>query len=141
MFYISAMIAIVGAVTYQFFVKRVPASINPIVSLIGTYLAVLVLSVTLLPFFPAEGGLLKHVRKLSWVQLAVAASVFLLELGFLLMYRAGWDLSTGNLVTSVIVNLILLGLGFAILEEELSLINIAGAILSIIGVALIRHRP
>jgi hypothetical protein len=29
MFYISACVAIVGAVGYQYFVKRVPASLNP----------------------------------------------------------------------------------------------------------------
>lgn len=141
MFYISAMVAIIGAVSYQYFVKRVPASINPVVSVIAMYIAVLVLSVTLLLFFPAEGGLLKHVRQLSWVQLAVAASVFMMELGFLLMYRYGWQLSTGNLVTSVVINLMLLGLGVFVLGEKISLINAVGIIVAIVGVALINYRP
>ncbi len=56
MFYISAGIAIIGAVGYQYFVKRIPASLNPIVSIIGMYVAVLALGVILLPLFPAEGG-------------------------------------------------------------------------------------
>lgn len=37
MFYISAMIAIVGAVGYQYFVKRVPTEINPVVSVIFSF--------------------------------------------------------------------------------------------------------
>jgi len=32
MYYISAIVAILGAVGYQYFVKRVPESINPVVS-------------------------------------------------------------------------------------------------------------
>lgn len=141
MFYISAMIAIVGAVGYQYFVKRVPTEINPVVSIIGVYISVLILSFTLLPLFPAEGGLVKHFQQLNWVQLAVAASVFMLELGFLLMYRYGWNLSTGNLITGVIVNIILFGLGVALLGEKISVVNALGIGISILGVALISYRP
>lgn len=52
MFYISAMVAIVGAVGDQYFVKRVPASINPVASVIGIHVSVLMLSAVLLFFFP-----------------------------------------------------------------------------------------
>jgi len=48
MFYISAFLAIAGAVAYQYFVKRVPVSINPLVSVMGLYVAVLALSIILL---------------------------------------------------------------------------------------------
>ena len=134
------MVAIAGAVGYQFFVKQIPVTINPIVSVIGVYVAVLVLSLILLPLFPPEGGLRHHIRQLSWVQLAVGVAVILIELGFLLMYRYGWSLSTGNLVTGVFVNVILVGLGVALLGEKLSPINAIGIALSIIGVAMISYR-
>jgi drug/metabolite transporter (DMT)-like permease len=140
MFYVSALIAIAGAVSYQFFVRRISASINPIVSIIGVYLAVLVLAFALLPLFPAEGGLVKHIKQLTWVQLAVGGAVFLLELGFLLMYRYGWNLSTGNLVTGAIVNVVLLGVGVLALGETVNWVNIAGIALCILGVALIGYR-
>lgn len=141
MFYISATIAILGAVGYQYFVKRVPAGINPVVSVIGTYIAVLILGITLLPFFLAEGGLGKHIKQLSWIQLAVAASIFMLELGFLLMYRYGWDLGTGNLVTSVIINIILLILGATVLNETMSPLNMIGVVTCIVGVVLVSYHP
>jgi drug/metabolite transporter (DMT)-like permease len=140
MFYVSAFVAIVGAVGYQYFVKRVPASLNPIVSVVGIYVAVLALGVVLLPLFPAEGGLLHHVRQLSWIQLALAVSVIMIELGFLLMYRCGWDLSTGNLVTGVLINLVLVGLGVTLLGEQVSRVNGIGIALCILGVALISYR-
>ena len=141
MFYISAMIAIVGAVGYQYYVKRVPVSLNPVVSVIGVYIAVLILSVTLLLFFPSEGGLAKQFRQLNWIQLAIAVSVLLIELGFLLMYRYGWNLSTGNLITGVIINIALLGLGAIALGEKVSLTNAIGIVVCIVGVALIGYKP
>jgi drug/metabolite transporter (DMT)-like permease len=139
MFYVSAMVAIIGAVGYQFFVKRVPASLNPVVSVIGIYVSVLILSAILLLFFPVEGGLVKQFRQLSWIQLVIAISVFMIEIGFLLMYRYGWNLSTGNLVTGVVVNIVLVGLGLTLLGEKVNPINILGIALSILGVALMSY--
>ena len=141
MFYLSAIIAIAGGVGYQYFVKQVPETINPIVSVMGMYVAVLVISIILLPFFPSEGGLMAHFKQLNWIQIALAFAILMIELGFLLMYRYGWNLSTGNVVTGVFVNTILVGIGIAVLRESVSVTTIIGILLSIIGVALISIRP
>ncbi len=140
MFYLSAFVAIAGAVSYQYFVKRVPTSLNPIVSVISVYVAALVFGALLLPLFPAEGGLLRHLRELSWIQLVLAVSIIMIELGFLLMYRYGWNLSTGNVVTGVVINLALVGLGVTLLGEQVSRVNTIGIALCILGVALISYR-
>ena len=123
MFYTSALVAILGAVGYQYFIKRVPEEINPIISVMGMYIAVLALGIILLPLIPPTGGFLKHVRQLSWIQIALAVSVMMIELGFLLMYRAGWDLSMGNLITGIFVNITLVGLGVTLLGEKISTLN------------------
>lgn len=141
MYYTSAFLAITGAVAYQIVVKRIPATINPIVSVMGLYVSVLTISIFMLPFFHAEGGLRSHFRQLSWIQVLLAVTVVLIELGFLLMYRYGWNLSTGNLVTGVFVNIILLIVGVVVLGEKISLVNAVGIALSILGVALISYRP
>ena len=94
----------------------------------------------LLSFFPAKGGLRHHLRQVNWIQIALAVSVIMIELGFLLMYRYGWNLSTGNVVTGAFINIILVGLGVALLGEKMSLTNAIGIILCILGVALISFR-
>ena len=140
MFYLSAMVAVTGAVGYQFFVKRVPATLNPIVSVMAMYIVILVLGAILLPIFPAEGGFRYHLRQINWIQIALAVCVTMGQLGFLLMYRYGWNLSTGNIVTGVFVNIILVGLGVALLGEKMSLTNAIGIVCCILGVALISLR-
>ncbi len=139
MFYLSALIAITGAVSYQYFIKRVPGTLNPIISVISIYVGVLLLSFMMLPLFPLKEALTEQVRQLTWIQIAVAASVFLMELGFLLMYRYGWNLSTGNLVTSVVINLALAGIGVAFLGERLNWVNATGIVVCLLGVALVRY--
>jgi len=76
MYFISAFVAILGAVGYQYFVKQVPVSINPIVSVIGMYVAVLAIGITLLPFILPEGGILKHIRQLNWIQCSRFARLY-----------------------------------------------------------------
>ena len=56
------------------------------------------------------------------------------------MYRYGWNLSTGNVVTGVFVNTILVVIGITVLKETVSITNIIGIVLSVIGVALISIR-
>ncbi|GAB4478488.1 MAG: membrane protein [Anaerolineales bacterium] len=141
MYILSAILAILGGVTYHHFVKRISPTIHPIVSIVGIYVGVLLLSGILLVLFPPAEGYRHHFRQITWVQFAVAVSVFLIELGFVLMYRAGWNLSTGNLVTGVFINLTLVALGLLLLREKISLINAIGIALSIIGVAMISYRP
>ena len=53
----------------------------------------------------------------------------------------GWNLSTGNVITGVFINLTLVGIGIAVQKEPVSTTNIIGIILSIMGVALISIRP
>jgi len=140
MFYLSAIVAVTGAVGYQYFVKRIPETLNPIVSILGMYIVVFVLGAALLPFFSAEGGIRNQIRQLNWIQIALAISVIMVELGFLLMYRYGWSLGTGNLVTGVFVNVILVGLGVALLGEKMSFTNAIGIVFCILGVVLIGLR-
>jgi len=140
MFYISAGIVIIGAVSYQYLTKRIPVSLNPIVSMIGVYTAVLALGAFLLLLFPSEGSISQHFRQLSWIQLGLAISTVMVALGFLLMYRYGWNLSTGNIVTGVFINIILVILGVTLFGEKINLLNGIGIAICILGVALISLR-
>ncbi|MGL4611620.1 MAG: EamA family transporter [Trueperaceae bacterium] len=140
MFYLSAVIAILGAAGYHFFVKRVPGTLNPLVNNIAVYLVVIVLCFALLPLFPIKDGLVNQLKQLSWLQVALAVTVAMIELGFLLMYRHGWNLSSGSLVTSVFVNVVLVVIGIGLLKESISAVNLLGIALSVVGVALISYR-
>ena len=75
------------------------------------------------------------------IPIAVAISVLMLDIGFILMYRNGWNISTGNLVTSVFTNFALLMIGALLIGEKATPTNLAGVVICIIGVAMIGYRP
>ncbi len=139
MYYASAILATIGTILYHNFAKRIPSTIDPMVSIVGTYLLILLIGFIILPFSMEKGSLMQNIRQLSWVQVGIAVSVMMIELGFVMMYRSGWDLSLGNVVTSVVINLALLGIGVLLLGEQVSWINVAGVVLSIAGVAMISY--
>ncbi len=140
MFYIAPTIVLLGAVSFHYFAGRIPTSLNPIVAVTATYVAIAIIAACLIPLFPSDGGLVKQVRQLSWIQIAMAISVLLLDIGFILMYRNGWDISTGNLVTSVFTNIALLLIGALIIGDKATLTNIAGVLICIAGVAMIGYK-
>jgi drug/metabolite transporter (DMT)-like permease len=141
MYYVPALIAIAGSIGYHFFLKQLGPDINPIVSVIGLYLAVLIVTPVLFFLFPLEGGLLANMRQLNWIQVALALSVLGIELGFLLMYRAGWQISTGNIVTGVATNIALIVIGLLMFSEKLTPVQALGVVLSLVGVVLIQYKP
>jgi len=140
MFYISAGFVIIGSISYQYLAKRILVSLNPIISMIGMYTAVLVLGVFLLPLFLSEDSISHHLRQLSWIQLDLAISSIMVALGFLLIYQYGWNLSTGNIVTGVFINIILVILGVTLLGEKVNLLTAIGIALCILGAVLISLR-
>ena len=140
MFYIAPTIVLLGAVSFHYFAGRIPTSLNPIVAVTATYVAIAIIAACLIPLFPSDGVLAKQVRQLSWIQIAMAISVILLDIGFILMYRNGWDISTGNLVTSVFTNIALLLIGALIIGDKATLTNIAGVLICIAGVAMIGYK-
>ena len=140
MFYIAPMIVLLGAVSFHYFAGRIPTSLNPIVAVTATYLAIVIMASTLIPLFPSDGGLAKQLRQLSWIQIAMAISIILLDIGFILMYRNGWNLSTGNLVTSVFTNTALLLIGALLIGDKATPTNLVVMLLCIGGVAMIGYK-
>ena len=141
MYYLSALIATVGTVGYHNLVKKIPAAVDPMVSVIAIYVGVLVLGVVMLPVAYSGGRIAESMRQLGWVQIGIAVCIVLMELGFILMYRSGWKLSVGNVVTGVVINLALMIIGLVFLKEKLSVLNMLGVLFCIVGVTMIGFRP
>ena len=85
-FYGSFALAILSSVLYHIFQRAISTSVNPVVSLLITYLAALVLSLLLFLDFPLKTTVSASLRQLNWASIALAIAIVGLELGFLLNY-------------------------------------------------------
>ena len=132
------LLVVVGIVGYQIAQKAVPGGANPFVVIGAAYAAGLLVCVAVVVAgrVPVAGALAASWRPAVGVGLAALA----IEVGYLLVYRAGWPLSTASLVASVAAAAILLGVGTLFLGEALSLRQIIGIACCLTGLALVATR-
>jgi multidrug transporter EmrE-like cation transporter len=133
-------LAILCTVGYHLVLKLTPAGVNPLLSLMLTYaLVTLVFGVILLV---APGGFewRQELRQLNWTALALAVVIVGLDLGFLYLYRGGFEVSLGALVTQSAAAMLLLVVGVAVFREKLTLANAAGLLLCLAGLWLVNRR-
>lgn len=140
LYYIGILLIVVSNVFYHIIQKLTPPNINPIFSLIITYLTAAVFCLILLPFYPNKESLLDSFKKLNWASFALGVSIIGLELGFLLAYRAGWNISLAQFYSTVLVTLLLVPIGILFFHEKLTLINLIGMLLCFSGFILINYK-
>jgi multidrug transporter EmrE-like cation transporter len=133
-------IAIVSTVAYHVVLKVTPPAASPFLSLAVSYATGSLVFLVLYAAMPGGVTLRAGLEALNWTALALAASVVLLDLGFLCLYRSGFDISLGQLITQSAGALILLGVGVAYFQERLSALNVGGIALCIVGLWMINTR-
>lgn len=134
------VIAVFSTFGYHLVIKLTPGSVNPLLSLAVTYATVTLLFVGAALVVPDGAPLRDSLRQVNWTALALAVTIVGLDLGFLLLYRSGFELSLGQIVTQSTAALLLITVGVAVFRERLSLVNVAGIALCIAGLWLISRR-
>jgi uncharacterized membrane protein len=139
--YLNALFLTVAAnVFYHIFQKLTPVNIHPMVALISTYLTAAVVCTLLIPLFPETDGVWASVKRVNWTSFALGLSLVGLEAGFLLAYRAGWNISLAAAVSNVALAVLLIPVGLVFFQEKISTANWAGLVFCIIGLFLINVR-
>jgi uncharacterized membrane protein len=133
-------LAIACTVGYHIVLKLTPAGVNPLLSLIVTYSVVTVLFGALLIVTPGGFDWRQEIRQLNWTALALAVAIVGLDLGFLFLYRSGFAVSLGALVTQSAAAMLLLVIGVAVFREKLSAANAVGLALCLAGLWLVNRR-
>ena len=132
------ILLVVGANTlYNICAKSTPAGIDSFAALSITYLVAAIISMIL--FFTASGGknLLTELSKANWASYALGISIVALEFGYINVYRAGWKVSVGSLVANISLACVLLLVGVLTYKEHISVRQLIGMGVCMIGLILI----
>jgi len=100
LFYFSIALAVLSSALYHFAQKLIPAGVNPLVSVIAAYLVSMVVCFVMLAFIPPENGVMAAFRQLNWTTFLLALSIIGLEVGFLLVYRSGWNIGIAAVLST-----------------------------------------
>lgn len=140
LFYFSITLAIASSALYHFVAKSTPANVNFTVSLLVTYAVAFGMTLLTFVFFPIENGITAELKKLNWASIGLSFAVLGIEFGYLLMYRAGWNLGIAAVLVTVIAALILVPVAVFVFKDKISWVNIAGIFVCLIGLLMLNWK-
>ena len=136
---IPLLLTVCGGVLYHFAAKSVPQTLNPALALVGAYTTALCMSIVAYLFFPTTTAPIQLAPPWHPACVAIGFAVSMIELGYLLTYRAAWPVSATSALTNGLVAALLVPLGIAMFGERLSATRGLGVALCIFGVLLLRR--
>ena len=139
LFYFSITLAICSSALYHFVAKSTPANINFTVSLLVTYGMAFLVTLLTFFFFPTK-NVAAEFRNLNWASIGLAIAIVGIEFGFLLTYRAGWNLGIAAVLVNVIASLILVPVAIFVFKDKISWVNIAGILVCLAGLVMLNWK-
>ena len=140
MYYAAIALTIVANVGYHLFQKTIRPDAPPAASLVVTYAVALGCSVLLLLLLQGPRAVGTSLAQANWPSYALGVAIVGLELGFLLAYRAGWDLGLAAPYANVAVALVLLPIGVLVFADQLTMRKLAGVALAIVALMLLSEK-
>lgn len=134
------LLVVLSNTVYQICTKGVPKDMNPFASLIITYLVGAVVSLIMFFVLGDSQNILTELRKTNWTPFVLGFVIVGLEVGFIYAYKAGWKVSAAQIVTSSILGVILIIVGYVGYKEAITWNKIVGVIVCLAGLGLINMR-
>ncbi len=136
MFFPIALV-IMSNVLYNIAAKSTPENANAFLSLSVTYTVAALLTFAVFFLFSGRGSVSQEIKSLNWASVALAFSIAPLEFGYILVYRAGWKVSTASLTANIGLACILLIVGLLLYKEAISVRQFIGMAVCAAGLFLI----
>ena len=133
-------LVVLSNTVYQVCAKSVPEGMNPLASLTVTYLIGAAVSCAMYYILNRDANLFREIRLTNWAPVVLGFVIVGLEVGFIYAFRAGWQVGVTQIVTSAMVAVILIFVGYLLYHEAITWNKIAGIIICVAGLVLINLR-
>jgi drug/metabolite transporter (DMT)-like permease len=140
-YYLPPVIVVFGLVLFQVSQKSVNENANPFVVIAAAYsvgIFACIVGYFLIPRQNTE--LLPVLKSIGWSSIGIGIGAVTCEIGILLAYRTGWNISILPISTNVFSALILILIGIFAYRESLSFEKIIGVLMCVGGLVLITLR-
>ena len=139
MIFLPITVAVLANVFYHVASKSISPEQNAFMGLVVNYATALLASAILFFLTPHE-KILVEASKTNWACILMGLSITGVEAAFVMIYRAGGELSTASLIVNILIAIAMLAVGGIFYHEQISLQKIFGAALCIAGVAILSLR-
>lgn len=133
------ILIVLSNIIYNLCAKLTPSKINPLAGLTITYVVSAFFSAFLYKLLNHNSSLLAEYRHLNISLVAFGLALVGLEAGSIYMYRAGWNISVGQIVHSGLLAICLILIGIFAFHENINLNKILGIIMVFLGIYLINR--
>jgi len=128
---------VISNIFYNICSKETPPAIDPFASLTVTYFVGALVSLVLYYTLNKNGNIIQELKNINWSGFVLGLAIVGLEAGSIYMYKAGWNISSGHIVHSIILSICLVFVGALIYHEIITLTKIAGILICMLGLYLI----
>ncbi len=125
---------------YQICAKSVPEDMDPLASLTVTYLMGALISFILYYALNRNADIVKEYGKLNWAPFVLGFVIVGLEVGFIFAYKAGWPVSTAQIVQAAALSVILFFVGYFVYGEAITWNKLVGILVCLAGLALVNYK-
>ncbi|MBQ6298472.1 MAG: hypothetical protein IJK81_12455 [Selenomonadaceae bacterium] len=136
MIFLPITVAVLTNVLYHIASKSISDEQNAFMGLVVNYATALIASAILFFLTPHE-KILVEAAKSNWACILMGLSITGVEAAFVMIYRAGGELSTASLIVNILIALAMLIVGGVFYNEQISAQKIFGAALCIAGVIIL----
>lgn len=137
LYYFTMLLTVGANLIYHLTQKSISPNSNPLVSILITYIVAISITLIAIIFFPPKTGLVSEIKSLNWASYALGFGIVAIELGFLFVYRAGWNISIVSLYSNIAAAIFLVPIGLLFFKESLKISNVFGIVLAIISIILL----
>lgn len=136
-FYFPFALTVAGMLVYHLSQKSIPAGMNPFLVTAMAYVVGILVCVVCALAFPDRKNLIESLKLSNWAVFTLGAAAALIEIGFLLAYRAGWKISMAAVATNAAAAIALIPIGIIMYKDQLSWRNLLGLVLCIFGLVMV----
>ena len=131
------LVVIASNTFYNICMKSTPSDVNPFAALMVTYIVSVIITAIIFVFMAKSEHICSELSKVSWVSVILAFALVGLEVGYVFVYRAGWQVSNATVVANIGLACVLIIVGYLLYKENVSIRQIFGIIVCMIGLILI----
>ena len=114
-----------------------PNDVNPFGALMVTYFVAAVISAVIFAYAVGPSNVAFEISKINWTSIVLAIAIVGLEVGYVFVYRAGWQVSNATVVANIGLACVLIFVGYFLYRENVSIRQILGIIVCMVGLILI----
>ena len=139
MYYVPILIVITCTVIYHLCSKSMPKHVNPFFNILIVYIIAFITSLIYFLLSNENVGIIESIKAINYAVPILAISLVGLEMGFLMLYRIGWNISIGALVNGILASTMLAIIGVIAFEENFGVNRIIGLSLCFVGLYLLSN--